>query len=204
MAQSLERLKESASQTAGPYVHIGLTPNFSGITGVYDRDLGASMVNERTRGERITLRIRVIDGAGAPLRDALIEIWQADAAGIYNSPSDLRGKADPDFSGWGRQATDMTTGQCVFETIKPGRVPFVDGRQMAPHVTVWIIARGINIGLHTRLYFSDEEAANAEDPVLARIEHKARLSTLIAERAGNTYDFDIHLQGENETVFFDI
>jgi len=204
MVQTLHRLKESASQTAGPYVHIGLTPNFSGITGVYASDLGATIVNERSRGERIKVRIRVIDGAGVPLKDALVEIWQADAAGIYNSTSDLRGEADPNFSGWGRLPTDMTTGECVFETIKPGRVPFFDGHKMAPHITIWIVARGINLGLHTRMYLADEKAANAEDPVLARIEHKQRMATLIAPRVGDTYTFDVHLQGDNETVFFDI
>ncbi|RWP34200.1 protocatechuate 3,4-dioxygenase subunit alpha [Mesorhizobium sp.] len=204
MVQALGRLKESASQTAGPYVHIGLTPNFAGIAGVYERDLGTAMVNDKTRGERIRVNIRVIDGAGSPLNDALVEIWQADAAGIYNSPSDLRGSADPNFTGWGRLSTDMTTGECLFETIKPGRVPFFDGRKMAPHLTVWIVARGINIGLHTRMYFGDEETANAEDPVLMRIEQKERVSTLVAPRDGDIYKFDIHLQGINETVFFDI
>ncbi|SJM30974.1 protocatechuate 3,4-dioxygenase subunit alpha [Mesorhizobium delmotii] len=204
MVQALGRLKESASQTAGPYVHIGLTPNFAGISGVYERDLGTAMVNDKTRGERIRVNIRVIDGAGSPLKDALVEIWQADAAGIYNSPSDLRGSADPNFTGWGRLPTDMTTGECMFESIKPGRVPFFDGRKMAPHLTVWIVARGINIGLHTRMYFSDEETANAEDPVLMRIEQRERVSTLVAPRDGDIYKFDIHLQGINETVFFDI
>lgn len=203
MGQSLDRAKESPSQTAGPYVHIGLTPNFCGIAGVYNRDLGATMVNAETKGERIKLKIRVLDGGGAPLTDALVEIWQADAAGLYNAPSEMRGVADPDFSGWGRQPTDMTNGECMFETIKPGRVPFDDSRMMAPHITVWIVARGINIGLHTRLYFADEEEANAEDPVLLRVD-EARASTLIAPRAGDTYVFDVHLQGENETVFFDI
>ena len=205
MAQSLDRLRESASQTAGPYVHIGLTPNFCGIGGVYDRDLGEGMVNDKTKGERVSVRMRVLDGTGTPLKDALVEIWQADSAGLYNSPSELRGAADPNFVGWGRKATDMDTGECVFETVKPGRVPFKDGRLMAPHITVWIVARGINIGLHTRMYFPDEEKANAEDPVLARIEHRVRVPTLIAVRqADGSYVFDIHLQGEKETVFFDI
>jgi len=203
MAQSLDRLRESPSQTAGPYVHIGLTPNFCGIGGVYPSDLGATMVNDKTRGERIGLRIRVLDGTGTPLKDALIEIWQADADGLYNSPAELRGTADPNFFGWGRCPTDMDTGLCTFDTIKPGRVPYGDGRLMAPHITLWIVARGINLGLHTRLYFSDEEKANGEDPILARIEHRVRVPTLIAERQGDTYIFDIHLQGEKETVFFD-
>jgi protocatechuate 3,4-dioxygenase alpha subunit len=202
--QSLNRLKETASQTAGPYVHIGLTPNFCDIPGVYQTDLGISLVNEKTRGERITVKSKVIDGSGTPLRDSLIEIWQADADGLYNSPAEMRGTADPNFTGWGRCASNMETGEFVFETIKPGRVPFRDGRPMAPHITFWIVARGINIGLHTRMYFGDEEKANAEDPILQRVEHKVRVPTLIAPRDGDTYIFDIHLQGDRETVFFDI
>lgn len=204
MVQSLGYLKESASQTAGPYVHIGLTPNFCGIEGVYDADLGATMVNDKTQGQRITLIGQIFDGTGTPIKDAVIEIWQADAAGLYNSPAEMRGSADPNFQGWGRSATDGQTGEYRFDTIKPGRVPFRDGRKMAPHITFWIVARGINIGLHTRLYFGDEQAANAEDPVLARIEHRARMETLIASAEGNVYRFDIHLQGDNETVFLDI
>jgi protocatechuate 3,4-dioxygenase alpha subunit len=204
MAQNLDRLKESPSQTAGPYVHIGLTPNFCDIQGVFPFDLGTTMVTAKTRGERITVRIRVIDGAQTPLKDALVEIWQADADGFYNSPSEMRGTADPEFTGWGRQPTDMTTGICEFETVKPGRVPYPDGRLMAPHITVWIVARGINIGLQTRMYFPEEAAANAEDPVLARVEHESRLPTLVARREGDVYMFDIQLQGDNETIFFDI
>ncbi len=204
MVQDLGYLKESPSQTAGPYVHIGCTPNFAGITGVYEADLGATMVNDRALGERITVRGRVIDGAGVPLKDALVEIWQADAAGFYNSPSELRGTADPNFTGWGRCPTGADDGIFTFETIKPGRAPYKDGRKMAPHITVWIVARGINIGLHTRMYFADEAEANAEDPLLARIEHRQRVATLVAPREGSVYTFDIHLQGEKETVFLDI
>ncbi|WP_018096142.1 protocatechuate 3,4-dioxygenase subunit alpha [Sinorhizobium meliloti] len=204
MVQDPGTLKETASQTAGPYVHIGLTPNFCGIGGVYDGDLGASMVNDKTLGQRITVTGRVIDGAGMPLRDALLEVWQADAAGLYNSPSELRGMADPNFTGWGRSPTSDEDGVFTFETVKPGRVPFHDGRLMAPHVSFWIVARGINIGLHTRMYFPDEAAANAEDPLLARIEHRHRAKTLVAAGQAPNYVFDIHLQGEKETVFLDI
>jgi protocatechuate 3,4-dioxygenase alpha subunit len=204
MIQSLNRLKETPSQTAGPYVHIGCVPNFSGITGVYPEDLGSTMVNDKTRGERITIRGNVIDGSGTPLRDALLEIWQADADGLYNSPSEMRGTADPNFTGWGRSPTDMQSGEYVFHTIKPGKVPFRDGRPMAPHITFWIVARGINLGLQTRMYFGDEKEANEADPILSRVEHRIRVPTLIAERKGDTYTFDIRLQGEGETIFFDI
>ena len=205
MVQPLGYLKETASQTAGPYVHIGCTPNFTGIHGVYDNDLGSGpMVNDQTRGERITIRGFIYDGANTPLKDAMIEIWQADADGYYNSPSETRGKADPNFFGWARQPGDMATGEFAFETIKPGRVPFRDGRLMAPHVTFWVVARGINLGLNTRMYFSDEEEANAADPILSRIEHRVRVPTLIGKRDGNTVTFNIYLQGENETIFFDI
>ncbi|MBB1249265.1 protocatechuate 3,4-dioxygenase subunit alpha [Rhizobium sp. G21] len=207
MVQRLDYLKETASQTAGPYVHIGCTPNFTGIHGVYDSDLGSGpLYNDKTRGERITIKGRVIDGTGTPLRDALVEIWQADADGLYNSPSETRGKADPNFFGWGRCPADMDSGEFTFQTIKPGRVPFrdKDPRLMAPHVTLWIVARGINIGLNTRMYFSDEPEANAEDPILKTIEHRVRVPTLIGQRDGDVVTFDIHLQGEKETIFFDI
>jgi len=204
MAQELRYLKETPSQTAGPYVHIGLTPNFCDIGGVYQRDLGIAMVNDKTTGERITVTGRIFDGAGALVRDAVIEIWQADSAGLYNSPSEMRGAADPNFTGWGRCPTRAEDGFYSFKTVKPGKVPFKDGRRQAPHITFWIVARGINIGLHTRMYFPEEKEANEADPLLQRIEHKDRVATLVAARGGSTYTFDIRLQGENETVFLDI
>jgi protocatechuate 3,4-dioxygenase alpha subunit len=208
MTQILDRLKESPSQTAGPYVHIGTTPNQVEIAGVYPSDLGSGPLSPDAKGARIVITGRVIDGAGNFLKDALLEIWQADAEGLYPGRGETRGAADPAFAGWARQSTDSVTGLYRFETIKPGSAPYSDGRPMAPHITVWIVARGINIGLHTRLYFGDEEAANAADPVLTRIEHQPRVKTLIAPRSDEggipTYTFDIHLQGEKETVFFDI
>ncbi len=104
--------------------------------------------------------------------------------GFYNSPAELRGAADPDFHGWGRCPTDMETGLCSFETIKPGRVPFSDGRLMAPHISLWIVARGINIGLHTRLYFSDEAEGQCRGPDPGAHRAPLRVPTLIAERQG--------------------
>ncbi|ANK89131.1 MULTISPECIES: protocatechuate 3,4-dioxygenase subunit alpha [unclassified Rhizobium] len=202
--QQLGYLKETPSQTAGPYVHIGLTPNFCDIAGVYDSDLGTVMLNDKTLGERITVTGRIFDGAGALVRDAVVEIWQADSAGLYNSPSELRGAADPNFAGWGRCPTRAEDGVYSFETIKPGRVPFKDGRRQAPHITFWIVARGINIGLHTRMYFPEEAEANAGDPLLLRIEHRERVATMVATRDGTICRFDIHLQGPDETVFLDI
>ncbi len=191
-------LKESPSQTAGPYVHIGLTPNFCGITGVIDADLGATMVTADTQGERITLAGRVLDGSGAPVGDAVIELWQADADGNFPT-AETRAL----FSGWGRQPT-QPDGSYRFETIKPGRVIGPDGKPQAPHVSLWIVARGINIGLQTRLYFSDEAEANGADFVLNKIMDPRRRETLIAQKDGSTYTLDIHLQGDRETVFFDI
>lgn len=205
MVQQFRFLKETPSQTAGPYVHIGTTPNLLGIDGVYDRDLGSTMVNGKTKGDRIEIEGVVFDGTGTPLRDALVEIWQADAAGLYPSLNETRGPADPEFAGFGRCAADGDTGRWRFETIRPGAVPYPDGRMQAPHITFWVVARGINIGLHTRMYFPDAEEANDADPVLGRIEHRVRVPTLIAKQVGiGRYRFDIHLQGENETVFFDI
>ncbi|MTI18860.1 protocatechuate 3,4-dioxygenase subunit alpha [Rhodobacteraceae bacterium RKSG542] len=200
----LDPLKESPSQTAGPYVHIGCMPNSIGNHGIFEEDLGARMVNEDTKGERITVRGRIYDGTGTALKDAMIEIWQADSNGLFNSPSDTRGEADPNFAGWGRQPVEPETGEFVFETIKPASVPAPRGRTQAPHISFWIVARGINVGLNTRMYFPEEEAANAADPVLGSIEHRSRVATLIANREGSTYTFDIHIQGENETVFLDI
>ncbi|KZK88683.1 Protocatechuate 3,4-dioxygenase alpha chain [Pseudovibrio sp. W64] len=200
----LEYLKESPSQTAGPYVHIGCTPNFIGNTGIFKEDLGARMVNVQTKGQRITIKGRVFDGTGTPLKDAMLEIWQADSEGLFNSPSETRGEADPNFTGWGRQPVNLESGEFCFETVKPGFVPFPDGRPQAPHINFWIVARGINIGLNTRMYFPEEDEANTVDPVLGRIEHRVRVSTLIAKQSGDTYTFDIYIQGENETVFFDI
>jgi len=196
-------LPESPSQTAGPYLHIGCLPNFSGIEGVYPEDPGSCMVNANTRGERITIQGHVYDGDGAPLLDAMIEIWQADAAGLYSSARETG--ADAEFGGWGRQPCDPESGEFAFETIKPGQVPYPDGGSQAPHITVWIVARGINIGLHTRLYFDDESDANALDPILAGLAEGGRGQTLIAKSDGEGgYRFDIYLQGDHETGFFDM
>ena len=202
--------RETASQTAGPYVHIGLAPQQAGFD-IFEHNFGSVLTNERTQGERIRIEGRVFDGIGTVLKDVLIEIWQANAAGRYAHPADRQpGKAeDPEFRGWGRSCTDFDTGVYTFETIKPGVVTGRNGRFMAPHINVWVVARGINLGLNTRLYFSDEAEANAKDAVLNLIEWEARRATLVAQRSPGTtgvpvYRFDIRLQGDGETVFFDI
>ncbi|WIY53185.1 protocatechuate 3,4-dioxygenase subunit alpha [Devosia sp. YIM 151766] len=200
------KLKESPSQTAGPYVHIGMTPNFCGITGVIDADPGSNMLSPEVKGERIVIAGRVIDGAGTPVTDAVLEIWQADAQGGLVAPMSPHSNSTPAFTGWGRQPT-RADGSFSFETIKPGRVEGPDGKPMAPHVSLWIVARGINIGLQTRLYFADEAEANQEDYVLNKIMDPRRRDTLIARREEGAiprYVLDIHLQGDRETVFFDI
>ncbi len=204
MTQKLEYLRESPSQTAGPYVHIGCTPNFTGID-AYGGDLDTVMKVGPVQGQEIILTGVVHDGTGMPLRDAMIEIWQPDAAGLFPSANETRGKADANFTGWGRSPGDMNTGEFTFDTVKPGAVPWPDGRMQAPHISVWIVARGINIGLHTRIYFEDEADANAQDPILSRIEHQNRIPTLLARKTDDgAYRFDIHLQGPHETIFFNI
>lgn len=208
MTNNLGYLKETASQTAGPYVHIGLIPHQAGFD-IFENNFGADIAGPNTKGERIRVEGRVFDGTGTPLRDVLIETWQANSQGRYNHPADRQDRAlDPDFRGWGRVGSHFETGVYQLNTIKPGIVPGRNGRPMAPHINFWIVARGINIGLNTRMYFADEVEANANDPVLKLIELETRRKTLIASREtrdGQTvYRFDIVLQGENETVFFDI
>lgn len=206
-------LPETASQTGGPYVHIGLAPLKAGIDGIFASEFGNNLVKPDTKGERIRIEGKVFDGSGSVLKDVLMEIWQANAAGKYASPADAQDKpVDPAFRGWGRTSADFETGFYSFETIKPGRVPYPGGALQAPHICLALFARGINIGLHTRIYFDDEAAANAQDPVLNSIEWVVRRPTLIAKkevRDGQTvYRFDVHIQdtpeGGKETVFFDI
>lgn len=201
-------LNETASQTAGPYVHIGLAPKQAGFD-IFENNFGNVLANAKTKGERIHIKGRVIDGSNAVIKDVLLEIWQANAAGRYNHPADRQESKpiDKNFRGWGRACTDFESGIYTFDTIKPGSVTGRDGKPMAPHISVWIAARGINIGLATRIYFSDEEKANAADPVLNSIEWVERRKTLIAQRSEKNgkiiYTFDVHLQGPDETVFFD-
>ena len=205
MVRTPDRPRESPSQTAGPYVHVGCTPNAAGIAAPFDTDLGGAAYVGDVAGERITIVGTVRDGAGAAVRDALIEIWQADARGLHASPEERRGRTEAGFAGWARATTDPSSGEFAFATIKPGRVPYVDDRLQAPHVSVWIAARGINTALHTRAYFDDEPDANAEDPLLARVDPPSRVATLLAVReSAGRYRFDIHLQGDAETVFLDM
>ncbi len=201
MAQKLKYLNETASQTAGPYVHIGLAPRAAGID-IFREELGRDIAGSNAKGERIRIEGLVIDGTGSPLKDALLELWQPNADGIFAHPEG-GGEVEPGFRGWGRAHTDFETGLWGFDTIKPGRVAGRNGATQAPHISLWIVARGINIGLQTRIYFEDED--NSSDPVLNSVEWDTRRETLIAKKQEpGLYRFDVRLQGEDETVFFDV
>jgi protocatechuate 3,4-dioxygenase alpha subunit len=185
----IEGSMQSGSQTVGPFFHIALI-----------RGGENTMVNPQTPGQHIWLRGRVFDGDGQAVPDAMLEIWQADTKGFYNHPNDPEGSnADPQFSGFGRADT-VNDGRYFFRTIKPG------ARTGTPYINLRLFMRGLLIHLLTRIYFADE-AKNATDAVLATLE-PARRNTLLAKREdtadGLTYHFDIHLQGELETVFFDV
>jgi protocatechuate 3,4-dioxygenase alpha subunit len=180
---------QTPSQTVGPFFDFGLiNPGEE------------NLLRGEPAGDRITIRGVVFDGDGAPVPDAMIETWQADANGIYNHPADpRRAEADPHFTGFARAATDPA-GEYRIRTIRPGAVP-----GQAPHINVRVFARGMLIHAYTRVYFEDE-AANAGDPVLNLKAVSDRRDTLISARdntGGETaYRFDIRLQGDGETVFF--
>ncbi|HET9492681.1 MAG TPA: protocatechuate 3,4-dioxygenase subunit alpha [Chloroflexia bacterium] len=188
------------SQTVGPF--------FANCLLRDDMRAHNVLVTPDTEGTRIRIVGYVYDGDGTPLPDALVEIWQANAAGRYNHPEDAGDAAlDPTFKGWGRSGTD-TDGTFRFDTIKPGRAPYDDDVMQAPHICVAVFARGLLNHLYTRIYFSDEPS-NEQDPVLQRVPPERR-ATLIARHAGvepggrTMYTFNVVLQGQNETAFFNI
>ncbi len=195
---------QTPSQTVGPFFAYGLVPEqynygFSSVA-------GGDMTTEAVEGQHIRLIGQVFDGAGDLVPDALIEIWQANSHGRYNHPADDRrdNLLDPAFKGFGRVGTGTTPdSRFSFDTIKPGSV---DGKQ-APHLNMTILMRGLLLHVYTRVYFSDEAEANADDPVLSSVPEERR-ETLIARRdvnlPGRVYRFDVHMQGPDETVFFDV
>jgi len=186
------RLQETPSQTAGPYVHIGLLPDIAGID-VKHHGIGGN--TGLSGGTPIVITGVVRDGAGEIVKDALLEIWQPGSDGQFGDG----------HQGFARCHTDFETGEFRFETVKPGPVAWTDGSSQAPHMTLMIFARGINIHLHTRIYFADEADANAADPVLNAItDGRETLLAKLDTSSNNNYRFDVSLQGETETVFFDI
>jgi protocatechuate 3,4-dioxygenase alpha subunit len=190
------------SQTVGPFFAFGLTP---GREYPWHGIVGNNLVTPDASGERIRIVGRVTDGDGSSINDAMIEIWQADAAGRYAHPADKRALPNASFKGFGRIGTDGE-GRYSFDTIKPGAVPGPNGAMQAPHIVVAVFARGMLRHVYSRIYFADE-AANADDPVLALVP-EARRSTLVAPRTVEggvaVYTFDIRMQGADETVFFDL
>jgi protocatechuate 3,4-dioxygenase, alpha subunit len=208
MPQALNYLKETPSQTSGPYVHIGLAPGAAGFS-IFREELGWDIAGKDAPGERIRIEGTVTDGMGGLVKDILIEAWQADANGFHAHPEDPNhASVAKGFRGWGRVITDFDTGLYAFDTVKPGPVKGRGGQMQAPHISLWMVARGINIGLQTRLYFDDEAAANATDPVLKAVGQPERVRTLVAKRSMRdgkpVYRFDIVLQGDGETVFLDV
>jgi protocatechuate 3,4-dioxygenase alpha subunit len=192
-------LTHTAIQPIGPFYHFALTPGWE--TG--DRSAGV-MAGPDARGERLRLTIRVLDRDGCPVTNAMIELWQADAGGKYNNPADTQEKTpDPAFRGFGRLATD-DQGLCVFETVKPGRVPGLKSRFQAPHINVSVYAPGLLRRAVTRIYFAGDPA-NASDHILELVPEDRR-PTLFAGAGAKPGDwcFDLHLTGPSETVFFDV
>ncbi|MGZ0785597.1 protocatechuate 3,4-dioxygenase subunit alpha [Pseudomonas sp. TKO26] len=198
----VQLLPETPSQTAGPYVHIGLALAAAGNP-TRPEEIWNQMAKPDAPGERILLIGHVYDGNGHLVRDSFLEFWQADSAGVYDPVFDT----EKPFNCFGRTATTFDAGEWTLHTVKPGVVNNAAGVPMAPHINLSLFARGINIHLHTRLYFADEPEANARCPVLNLIEQPQRRETLLAhpcEVEGlRAYRFDIRIQGEGETVFFD-
>ncbi len=188
-------LTPTPAQTAGPYFHLGCTTSHS----------VSCIAGPNAKGARLRLICRVLDGDGTPVNDAMIEIWQADSEGKFNHPADSRSdSADPACRGFGRLATDKD-GVGVFETVRPGIVPWDASRVQAPHFSVSVFARGILKRLATRIYFANDPA-NAEDPILALVPPE-RLHTLMAQPDSSNsgeFRFDVRLCGKDETVFFDV
>ena len=189
------------SQTVGPYFAYGLTP---GSKYEWNDAFSNDLVTPDASGDRIRIAGQVFDGDGVAIPDAMLEIWQADAQGRYANPRDTRALPNAAFKGFGRCGAGAK-GEFSFDTIKPGIVPDPDGKPQAPHILLAVFARGMLLHLYTRIYFDDETEKNAADPILALVPAERR-ATLIARReAGSaTYRFDIHLQGDDETVFFDV
>lgn len=189
--------KQTPSQTVGPYFAYGLTARQYNYPHTSIAD--GSMAGEDVEGERIRVEGRVLDGDGMPIPDAMIEIWQADSQGRFAHPADPR-NSNAGFTGFGRFGTGTDPkNRFIFDTIKPGSVTSGE----APHLNVIVFMRGLLTHVYTRIYFADEDAANAVDPVLSSVPEDRR-GTLVAARHGNTYRLDIRMQGDDETVFFDV
>ena len=184
-------LFETPSQTAGPFLHIGCTPNLFGIRDVFDKDLPNQPFEKFNKEDLITISGKIFDGENKPLLDVMIETWQCNQEGVYNTKQ-----------GFSRLIPNLNTGKFDLITLKPGYTKNFNGKFQSPHILFFVVARGINQPLITRMYFEEEEFK--KDDLFKFVKDKKRINTLLAKKNNDKdYIFDIHLQGDKETIFFD-
>ena len=191
MYKKVNILCETPSQTAGPFLHIGCTPNLIGINNVFKNDFGIKPFQNIDKEMLINITGTVFDGSGVPVNDLMIETWQCNSEGFFI-----------ENEGFSRVIPDLESGKFIINTVKPGFTKNEYGKPQSPHILFWIVARGINQPLVTRMYFDENETK--DDYLFSMIKEKSRKKTLLGKKIdGNHYLFDIYLQGSKETVFFD-
>ncbi|MDC1087618.1 protocatechuate 3,4-dioxygenase subunit alpha [Alphaproteobacteria bacterium] len=185
--------KETPFQTAGPFLHIGCMPNFIGIEGIYNSDIGSNPFPDKQSEDLIKITGSIFDGKGEALDDVLLETWQSDENGKYSG-----------VCGFARFVPDKITKKFSLFTVKPGPVKNFDGKLQSPHIVLSISSRGLNMSLNTRIYFDDDNLKN--DPLISFIrENHNDGSSLIAEKIDKkNYLFNVFLQGDKETIFLDL
>jgi len=193
LKNSKKILDETPFQTAGPFLHIGCMPNKIKINNLYESDLGETLFKNKNDAKIITIEGSVFDGNGHAVDDVMLETWQADENGQFQKDN-----------GFARFIPDNLTKKFKLFTVKPGQVETLDGKNQSPHICLSISSRGLNMTLNTRIYFEDDDLIN--DPILSTIKNnKGNIDSLVAKKIKkNVYVFDVFLQGDKETVFFNL